>query len=176
METKESLSHDCRSHGPISPMDGCAALSGDISEVDGGVALSLTPGIAIPGTSTPPMSIPAIASAEPADAVVDSHAWQSELAIANAHERSQAAAIDVTASNRTAIEPAIVRFRFISLSILRPNHSRLQMGGATALTRRPAGTWRPEAHFTVLFSAQTYSLIDQSECNLKVFVAVHGLA
>ena len=122
----------------MSPMDGCAALAGDISEIDGEVALSLTPGIAIPDMSMPPMSILAIASEEPADAVVDSLAWQSELAIANAHERSQAAAIDVTANKRAAIEPAIVRFTFITLSILRPSDSRLQMGGGTALTRRRA--------------------------------------
>jgi hypothetical protein len=115
-------------------MDGCAALAGDISEVDAGVALSFTPGIDIPDMSMPPMSIPAIASAEPADAAVDSLEWQSELAIANAHERSQAAAIDVTASNRAAIEPAIVRFIFIRLSILRPSGSRLQMAAATELT------------------------------------------
>jgi len=56
----------------MSPMDGCAALAGDISEIDGEVALSLTPGIAIPDMSMPPMSILAIASEEPADAVVDS--------------------------------------------------------------------------------------------------------
>ena len=122
----------------MSPMDGCAALAGDISEVDGGVALSLAPGIAVPDMSMPPMSIPAIASLEPADAVVDSLAWQSELAVANAQERSQAAAIDVTASKRAAIEPANMRFTFISRSILRPSGSRLQMGGATALTRRRA--------------------------------------
>ena len=71
-KTNEPLSHDCRSHGPISPMDGCAALAGDISEVDAGVALSFTPGIDIPDMSMPPMSILAIASEEPADAVVDS--------------------------------------------------------------------------------------------------------
>lgn len=133
-ETKEPLSQDCRSHGPISPMDACAALAGEISEVDGGVALA--PGIAIPGMSMPPMSIPAIASAEPTDAVVDWFAWQSELAIANAQERSQAAAIDVMASKIAAIEPAIVRFTFISLSIVRPSGLRLQMGGVTARTRR----------------------------------------
>jgi hypothetical protein len=44
----------------------------------------------------------------------------------------------VTASKRAAIEPAIVRFTFITLSILRPSDSRLQMGGGTALTRRRA--------------------------------------
>jgi len=119
-------------------MDGCAALTGDISEVDGAVALSLALGIAIPDMSMPPMSIPAIASAEPADAAVDALAWQSELAIANAHERSQAAAIDVTASKRAAIEPAIVGFIFIRLSIVRPSGSRLQMAAATELTHRCA--------------------------------------
>ena len=161
----------------MSPMDGCAAFVGDISKVDGGVALSLTPGIAIPGISMPPTSIPAIASAEPADAVVDSLEWQSELAIENAQERSQAAAIDVTASNRAAIKPAIVRFTFIRLSILRPSGSRLQIGGGHgANTRMRQVRGALKAHFTVLFSVQTYSLIDQSECNLKVFVAVHGLA
>ena len=131
-ETKEPLSHDCRSHGPISPMEGCAATGRENSAAGGSIAPPAMPGISIPA-----MSIPSIAISRSVELVeMISAEWQSESASANAQERSQAAAMEETASSNVTAKPASVRLTIMPFSMLRQSRSRRQIRSQTQLERR----------------------------------------
>lgn len=114
VETAEPPSQNCRSHSPISPIDGWLVFAREIA----GIACWSSPlaisGIAIPGMAMPSMLMPP--GAEPLVSVCCE--WQSAFLEGNAQERSQAAANADTESSSATIEPANMRLIIMPESIL----------------------------------------------------------
>ena len=128
-------------------------------------------GIVIPGMPMPSMAIPE--SVELWDGAPG--AWQSESASANAQDRSHAAASDDADSSSVTIDPANTRLTLMNDFDAKPN--RLDTANWIAGVKKKLPEFQIAAlkiYFTVLFSAQTYSLICQSDFNLKILTAVQG--
>jgi hypothetical protein len=121
-ETAETLSQDCFSHGPISPIDGWLDIACEVVETLCSLSLCAISGIVIPSMAMPSIFI----SPDAESWVPTSCIWQSEFIEANAQERSHAAASGDTDSKRAAIEPANMRLIIMTDSMLRQSDSLFQ--------------------------------------------------